>query len=419
LNTDHLQIIGNRAAHDTVNGTYNFASTIAGFIVTDQPLVTMPPNSALACPGDTIVLGAYAIGVPPLAVQWRQNGAPITGATNLSYGITNAVLANAGSYDLVASNAFGVVTSAVAVVTVDRIAVTGGSGYVADSNPSNPPHDGVATAAAWAPSNADAAGTNRTGVMQFTASAPPSQIVVSTGTNLDNAQGTILFWLRTPGLSDPNGNPEMVYDRRSGNGMVVTVDKTGSLVVQGSGFDDITSILGVADDHWHHIAIIYDQAAGSAGGSITVYIDGVPDSGNAATGNNSAWTWPTGRGIDLGLSPDTTYQPLQGFLDDVRIYNRNLTGPEVITVFTTGGIVDTNALVLELNFDGPPTAGVTLSWKCADPNVILQSADDVTGPYTDVLSSASPYNRVALQPRKFYRYRGHAPVTTLTNPYLM
>ena len=46
---------------------YNNAGNIAGFIITDQPVVTMSPNSAKANPGDTVALSAYAIGVPPVS----------------------------------------------------------------------------------------------------------------------------------------------------------------------------------------------------------------------------------------------------------------------------------------------------------------------------------------------------------------
>jgi hypothetical protein len=50
---------------------------------------------------------------------------------------------------------------------------------------------------------------------------------------------------------------------------------------------------------------------------------------------------------------------------------------------------------------------------------VLQSADVVTGPYTDVVGAASPYSVSVLKSAKFYRYRGHTPVTVVSNPYLM
>jgi len=85
FNTDHLKIIGNRAQHGT---NFNHGSSIAGFIITDKPVITMPPQQVLVLPGDTVVWSGYAVGVPPLSYQWRKNGVPIPGATTWSYGIT-------------------------------------------------------------------------------------------------------------------------------------------------------------------------------------------------------------------------------------------------------------------------------------------------------------------------------------------
>jgi hypothetical protein len=54
FDTDHLQIIGNRAAHAGPKTGYNFASTISGFIITDKPVISMSPQPVLVCGGDTV-----------------------------------------------------------------------------------------------------------------------------------------------------------------------------------------------------------------------------------------------------------------------------------------------------------------------------------------------------------------------------
>ena len=92
VNTDHLKIIGNRAAHVGPKTGYNFASTISGFIITDKPVISMPPNSVVAFPADSVTLSAYAVGVPPLSFQWRKNGVPIPGATTNSFEIVGRTL---------------------------------------------------------------------------------------------------------------------------------------------------------------------------------------------------------------------------------------------------------------------------------------------------------------------------------------
>jgi hypothetical protein len=103
-------------------------------------------------------------------------------------------------------------------------------------------------------------------------------------------------------------------------------------------------------------------------------------------------------------------------LDDVRFYNRVLSAAEIASAFT-GSLVDTNALVMQLNFTAAPGSGLNLTWQC--PDAILQSADLVGGPYTDVPGAVSPYTVSPQGAAKFYRYRGHTPVTIVANPYLM
>ena len=94
-----------------------------------------------------------------------------------------------------------------------------------------------------------------------------------------------------------------------------------------------------------------------------------------------------------------------------------LTGPEVASITQSGALVDTAALKLWFNFDAPPGPGVTLFWQCTD--AILQSADVITGPFVDVPGVTSPFSAAAQGSRKFYRYRGHTPVSVVSNPFLM
>ena len=123
LSADHLMIVGNRAAHGgdkSSGGDYDWASTIAGFIITDKPVITMPPNSVQAYPGDTpITLSACAVGVPPLSYQWFKDGLPIAGATASKLSIATANAAAIGNYDVVVANLYGQATSEAATVAVD------------------------------------------------------------------------------------------------------------------------------------------------------------------------------------------------------------------------------------------------------------------------------------------------------------
>jgi hypothetical protein len=417
LNTDHVKIIGNRAAHGP-GGAQGFdnASTISGFIITDKPVISMSPQPVLVCGGDTITWSGYAVGVPPLAYQWRKDGVAIPGATASSLTIANLSQGQGGAYDLRVTNLYGSAISA--PVGTDKILTTKISNLVLDSNPQGPEHDGLNNGASWVASSTDGASVTRAGVMSF-ATNVPNQIVVPPDGSLNSSTGTISFWMRTSGV-EAGGVPAALFDRlNASGGGVIALQANGTILfeasagVAGSAVVVTTNVL--SDNRWHQVAVVYDGSpSGPFNGAMSIYVDGQFDS-SSFTGND--WSWGVTQQIELGLSHDTnTWQAYQGLVDDVRIYKRVLSGAEIASLHS-GAIVDANALVMQLNFTSAPGQGITLRWQCGD--AVLQSADSVTGPYTDVTGAASPYSVSVLKSAKYYRYRGHTAVTVVSNPYLM
>src|SRR5208282_2561521 len=98
------------------NGSHR--STLAGFIVTDKPVVSQKPVGGIFNSGSTISLSAAAIGIDPISYQWYTNGVPVPGATTIVFYKTGATSADSAAYTLVASNAYGFGTSVVAQVSV-------------------------------------------------------------------------------------------------------------------------------------------------------------------------------------------------------------------------------------------------------------------------------------------------------------
>ncbi len=83
------------------------------------PVISLPPQSQSVVVGMNVIFSVTASGATPLAYQWRKTGVPLGGANTNSLSLINVATNDAGSYDVVVTNAFGTVTSAVASLTVN------------------------------------------------------------------------------------------------------------------------------------------------------------------------------------------------------------------------------------------------------------------------------------------------------------
>jgi hypothetical protein len=88
------------------------------------PLITLQPQSRTNAPGTTAAFSVTATGTGPLSYQWRLGGVGlvddgrITGATTATLQVASVQPGDAGNYTVIISNAAGVVTSAIARLTV-------------------------------------------------------------------------------------------------------------------------------------------------------------------------------------------------------------------------------------------------------------------------------------------------------------
>jgi hypothetical protein len=278
--------------------------------------------------------------------------------------------------------------------------ISPGGNIVLDSKPSGTPHNGTDLGAEWVASNTDADFTTRDGVMQFVATEG-DQITLAPDPDFNSPTGTITFWMRSPGTVTTSGDfGAMLVDRRSSRGDVIVQADDGSIFVQandGAGTVNQFSTGAVSDDHWHHIAYVYDQ---SAGGFTTIYIDGVQSMTQAPT---RPWSWDPAQRIELGRSHDGFWRVYDGFMDDFRIYNRILTAAEIAQVADAGSVVDANALKVRFNFDAAPT-GITLKWLCG----LLQMTDKLASNpmatvWVDVPNAAPPFVILPSAAQGFFR----------------
>ena len=124
-----------------------------------QPASRTVPDNA----GSNITFSVTATGSFPLVFEWQRGAVSLPGGTNASYTVTNATLATAGDYRVILTNAFGSVTSSVAVLAVltvqpqdafaGRVTIAGqtntvtGHNFGATTEAGEPVHAGVASAA--------------------------------------------------------------------------------------------------------------------------------------------------------------------------------------------------------------------------------------------------------------------------------
>ena len=77
------------------------------------PLITNEPGDQVVMVGDSAAFNVVAGGTPPLTFEWHHNGEKVSGGASPAIAVTNSTATDAGTYYVVVSNAFGVVTSQV------------------------------------------------------------------------------------------------------------------------------------------------------------------------------------------------------------------------------------------------------------------------------------------------------------------
>jgi len=280
------------------------------------------------------------------------------------------------------------------------VSIATANSVVFDSKPAGTLHYGLNNGATWAASDNDGTRT-QTGVMQF-AGAIGNQITLVADPDFNSSTGTISFWMRSAGTltgtghTGSPGDGAMLFDHRGASGFVIVQAETGTIFVQPSVTNNqFLGTRAVSDNKWHLITVTYDNAQN---GIVQLYVDGTSDLSNT---NATAWPWFTTEQIEIGLSHDTYWQRYDGYLDDIRVYNRGLSGAEV-TDLLTGALVDNNALKLRFNFDTAPVPG--LSINLIPGSGVLQSSGAVDSGYVDV-PGMLPYITIPSGNGQFFR--GH------------
>lgn len=97
----------------------------------------------------------------------------------------------------------------------------------------------------------------------------------------------------------------------------------------------------LADTNPHHIAFTYDGSATAAG--VKLYVDG---SAVAKTVTNDALsaTMSTTANLNLGLDPDGVTKNLNAYIDELYLWNKELSAGEVTSIYNSGTPADVTLL---------------------------------------------------------------------------
>jgi len=121
------------------NGYEGYAEiAVYGTPLSPVILTNVSPVTAADVVGSQVVFTAAANGVAPLASRWQFISGGVTnilpGATNLNLTLANLQLTNSGAYQLLVSNAYGVVVSSLGTLTVASVPAAVNNVVIAPAN---------------------------------------------------------------------------------------------------------------------------------------------------------------------------------------------------------------------------------------------------------------------------------------------
>jgi hypothetical protein len=231
-------------------------------------------------------------------------------------------------------------------------------------------------------------------VLEWAGDNGPAQWVDLTG-HLDNfrnlAQGTILAWIKIPGgdvvdtilaasdSGDASSEIRFYYEQSYG-GLLFDIRDGSSNPTGEDG--QVVGGTTVEDDNWHHVAITVDSSKNAV-----IYADGQP----VGDGEEPFFSdvldldlMSLGRNVDSG----GTQWVFQGRMSDVAVFDRPLSGKEILEIANGAGIAFTERAAEPNPADGATDIAydTTLAWK---PGQFAAAHDIYFGTAYDDVNDAS------------------------------
>jgi len=149
----------------------------------------------------------------------------------------------------------------------------------------------------------------------------------------------VSFWAITKGAVGGSSDREIFFGLWSSGVVVWQLAGDGSGTRYLQQYDGVDRRATLADGNWHHLAATYDGSAAAAG--LTWYLDGTP----YVTGR-SASVFPeyislndSGDEVRIG-GWDGNSNTFIGYIDEVSIWNKELSGTDVTNIYNSGTPTD-------------------------------------------------------------------------------
>jgi hypothetical protein len=338
---DEISIYSRALDDSEIASIYSAGSS--GKCKSTPPHILVQPVSQQVFAGTNINLNVVATGQFPLEYQWFLGGSSIAGATDSALNLTNVQVSQSGTYTVQITNAFGIVLSSNAVLTVlppppctpppsGLISWWSGEGDPSDSVGMN---NGVVT-------NGAAFGSGEVGQsFQFNGAGSYVQILDSPSLSFTN-DFTIELWYKDGGIA-PGAYAGLIGKRPLNGpcnyGMTIVKTSPATLLVY---FEDpkYGSYQGLRYQGlppagaFHHVAATFHQDP-SDQLVVCAFVDGQPVQTNSFSGSLSRTT--NNAAVDIGCS-NPNGEWFKGNIDEVSIYGRLLSDSEITSIFQSGSL---------------------------------------------------------------------------------
>lgn len=204
---------------------------------------------------------------------------------------------------------------------------------------------------------------------------------------------TAMTWFRT---YPADGRMQTIMSHGGSASWGINLSGLNGTAIWNSGAGEIVSTNILNDGNWHFVAGVYD------GSKNYLYVDGALNNSGTAThgivGN-------TTDDLLLGGDPDYTQvganeQYLAGAIAEAAFFTNALTSIQVQSLYQAG---ITPPPPISLTIQNPGNGQLQLNWNYGT----LQTATNVTGPYSDMTGTTSPYTLTPTNSQQYYRVRAN------------